>query len=232
MRRISYALLATTALTFGLVQVASAADLPARMYTKAPIAVAPAPSWTGFYLGGNVGYGWGRVRSSLGTTEPDGVVGGGQIGYNWQTNNFVFGIETDFQGANERASSGFTVGAPAVAGSVTDRLNYFGTVRGRVGLVGWNQWLFYATGGYAYGETETNLAVGLLSANSRSTRSGYTIGGGIEGMIAPNWTAKVEYLYIDFDRYNQGIGGFTTSRRADNNIVRVGLNYHFNLGGY
>jgi outer membrane immunogenic protein len=228
MRRISYALLAATALSFGLAQSASAADLPARVYTKAPIAVAPAWSWTGFYLGGNVGYGFGRVRGGGATTEPDGIVGGGQLGYNWQTNNFVFGIETDFQGADERDSVSL---GTVPASTATDRLNWFGTVRGRVGVVGWNNWLFYATGGYAYGEVETTVASAVASASARGTQSGYTLGGGIEGVIAPNWTAKVEYLYVDFDRFNQNVGLVTVSRRADNNIIRAGLNYHFNLGG-
>src|SRR5882757_6157690 len=130
-------LLATVA-TVAFANIASAADLP----VKAPAVPYVAPySWTGFYIGANLGYGWARASDDLGmSSNLNGVIGGGQIGYNWQINNIVLGVETDFQGSGERASSnGLFLGVPV---SVTGRIRYFGTVRGRIGYA-WDRWMVY-----------------------------------------------------------------------------------------
>ncbi|BAT60475.1 hypothetical protein GJW-30_1_03018 [Variibacter gotjawalensis] len=176
------AMLATTAFT-----PAIAADLGRPVY-KAPAAVAvPVTAWNGFYVGGNIGYGWGRF-------DADGVTGGGQIGYNFQFSpNFVFGLEADVQGADIKS------------GAVTT--NLWGTVRGRVGYA-FDNALVYGTGGYAWGRTE----LGAL----KDTRSGYAVGGGLEYAFAPNWSTKVEYLYVDLE-----------GRAADFSVVRLGVNYRF-----
>jgi outer membrane immunogenic protein len=148
---------------------ASAADLPpaASNYYKAP----PAPPtcvWCGWYIGANVGGGWsqstgrfvsatpdfagaiaaGQVPSNLGL-NPGGVIGGGQIGYNWQSRLWVFGLEADIQGSGLRKSAATASGVPPTISDATDDLDWFGTVRGRVGVAARPNWLFYATGGLA-----------------------------------------------------------------------------------
>jgi outer membrane immunogenic protein len=270
-RSVERTLLAAAAIATAIVaQPASAADLPARVYTKAPPIVDPIYNWTGFYIGGNVGYSWGRSRddSSLangaGTvlfrssdrSNLDGVVGGGQIGYNWQAQNWLWGLEADIQGTGERGSRAFicpigictpatggiaaiAVPGPAVAVSLDQKLEWFGTVRGRVGVLATPKVLFYATGGLAYGEVKSGETIGALTAFSNSaTKTGYTAGAGIEGAIGGNWTAKLEYLYVDLGRVSGSFvttipalgGGFLASNyssRITDNVLRVGLNYRF-----
>jgi outer membrane immunogenic protein len=245
-----------------------AADLAAKPYTKAPVYVDPGYNWTGFYVGGNIGYSWGRSRDDSSLTNGagtvlfatsdrsnlDGVVGGGQIGYNWQMQNWLWGLEADIQGTDEKGSRAFTCpigvctpGAiilvapgPAVPVSLDQKIEWFGTVRGRVGVLATPKVLFYATGGLAYGEVKTSETIGLVPASfsSTSTRAGYTVGAGVEGVIGGNWTAKLEYLYIDLGRVSGSFlttipalgGGFLTSNyssRITDNVLRVGVNYKF-----
>jgi outer membrane immunogenic protein len=263
-------LIAVLVALFGVTS-AQAADLAPRTYTKAPVFVDPGFNWTGFYLGGNIGYSWGRssdtsnlsngtgavLFSSAGSSNLDGVVGGGQIGYNWQTQNWVWGLEADIQGTDEKGSRGFTCGVsvctppvggflalvipgPAVPVTLNQKIDWFGTVRGRVGILATPKVLFYATGGLAYGEVATSGAIGAaLSPFSVSdTRAGYTVGAGIEGAIGGNWTAKLEYLYVDLGRVSgtfattiPALGGGTLSSsyssRVTDNVLRVGVNYKF-----
>ncbi|ADP72495.1 porin [Rhodomicrobium vannielii ATCC 17100] len=179
---------------------ANSADLyrgQAGGYKDGPI-VAPVATWTGFYAGLNVGYGWND------DADADGIIGGGQIGYNWQgafgTSPLVLGVETDIQGSDIKNDN-------------DDKLNYFGTVRGRLGYALGNS-LVYATGGFAYGEFD----------GADKTSTGYTVGGGVEHKFTPNLSVKAEYLYTDL--------GDNDSDNADFNTVRVGLNYHFGATGY
>ena len=261
---------------FGLagVSAASAADLPARTYTKAPVYVDPGFNWSGFYIGGNVGYSWGRSNNSetlsrattgvglvttTGNNDVDGVIGGGQFGYNWQSSNWLFGLETDFQGSGERGSSLFTCVACAndrtdITSSLTQKLDWFGTARARAGFLATPTLLLYGTGGFAYGEVKTSGSVtgtGLAGTpltvafpGTSSTRSGWTAGGGIEGRIVSNWTWKLEYLYMDLGRVSDGpivatgilvpvrsIGAVSYSSHFTDNIVRFGVNYLFNGPG-
>src|SRR5882757_4465358 len=143
--------------------------------------------------------------------SPDGFNGGIQAGYNWQSANFVFGVEADIQGSSQRDNRAcvqtcnpFT--APIIFAAYDAKLPWFGTARGRVGYsVG--STLFYATGGYAYGNVKTKIAAAFLgapvAAEISNTRSGWTVGGGIEtpftflGIFGPSWTSKTEYLYVD-----------------------------------
>jgi outer membrane immunogenic protein len=253
---------------------AIAADMP----VKAPIAPVVAPyNWTGFYVGGNIGYSWGNADidlnasglalfGSTGFSESlklDGLIGGGQIGYNWQRDNkWVFGLEADFQGSAEKDSANrdpLRFFIPAGEGSVAASLNqsleakiqWFGTVRGRLGLLVTPTVLLYGTGGLAYGRIEANssatLTVTLTNANNQvtttsllssiddsKTKFGWTVGGGIEGAI-PNtrdWTWKVEYLYIDFGTISGAgtdpvLGNFSWSTKVTDNIIRGGINYRF-----
>ena len=202
--------------------------------TYTPVAAA---NWTGWYLGGNVGSGTGRDRTYLGpvggpgeqfSLNPDGVNGGGQIGYNWQAANWVYGLEADIQASSQRDQK-----TAVVLGTVNydHKLPWFGTVRGRLGYsVGSS--LFYVTGGYAYGGVKTALNTGVGSVSFSNTQSGWTAGAGIEtpfkllGLFGPNWTSKTEYLYVDLGRKTDT--GIVTSTSVTEHIFRTGLNYHFN----
>jgi outer membrane immunogenic protein len=233
----------------------------ADMALKAPPPPPPAWSWTGWYAGLNIGGSFGRASDSASfgaaavpflpastSSNLDGVIGGGQLGYNLQSGSIVYGLEADIQGSSERgsASSASTVALIAgiavapVTGTLgdTEKLPWFGTVRGRIGVLASPTWLFYVTGGLAYGEIRSNetLTVGVLSSATsfNTTRAGWTLGGGVEGVVSGNWTAKIEYLYMDFGTFNNtfpGLGVVFTpvnlSTHITDNIVRVGLNYHF-----
>lgn len=214
------------ALTVGgalLVSTASgsafAADLgPYQPYNPqaAPVVQYEAPSiWEGAYIGINGGYGW----SNSTFTDPEGGFGGGQIGYNWQRDRFVFGFEGDIQGAD---ISGRAFDPSDFATAHSD-VNWFSTVRGRLGFAS-GPWLFYGTGGLAVAGVDTHINVGPDHFRDSNTDVGYAAGGGIEWAFAPNWSAKAEYLYI-------GLGDDTLSSgdRINNDFqtVRLGLNYKF-----
>lgn len=194
---------------------AHAADLPSRK--DAPVYVPPPVfSWTGFYAGLNVGGGW--TDNSARGGQASGVIGGGQIGYNYQLSPlFVVGVETDFQGTSlsTRNNGWFNAGAS---------LPWFGTVRGRAGLALLDSHLLvYGTGGFAYGE------VNNAWAGVSNVRTGWTAGGGVEWAFLPNWSAKVEYLYTDLDSNDWNGWNNWANRHTKFHTVRVGLNYHFNL---
>jgi outer membrane immunogenic protein len=244
-----------------------AADIPG----KAPI-IPPPPvllyNWTGFYLGGNVGYGWGRNSdpdvsfvdgSGIGlaayfaaggnvlpNVQPKGVIGGGQIGYNWMlAPSVVVGLVADFQGSGMKASETATVdpAGPSVLTNQSNdvKIDWFGTVRGKLGYA-MNNWLLYATGGLAYGHIETSGAfngpsVGLSYAGSNdTTRAGWTVGGGLDYGITRNWIIGAEYLYMDLGDTSytmtstNGVATATTltvTNHVAAHIARVTLNYKF-----
>jgi outer membrane immunogenic protein len=215
-------LLATVALTaFGTV-AALAADLPARMPTKAP-AMIGGYNWTGFYLGVNAGGAWGSFDvAGANSDDLSGFAGGGQIGYNWQApgSPIVFGIEADAQGSSQRRT--VTVGAL----SASEKLPFFGTVRGRLGFAQ-DRWMIYATGGLSYQTVELNVTGPLGSASSDNTKAGYAVGGGVEWALWDRWTTKVEYLYLDSGNTGSTLFGTNFNGRITNNVVRAGLNYRF-----
>jgi len=200
---VALAALASTA----LVTSAAAADLPYRQpYTvNQPL---NAYSWAGPYLGANLGYAWGSVENSA--TKPDGVFGGAQAGYNWQNGQFVFGLEGDIQ-----ASAADDTFAPWKFSNP-----WFGTVRGRLGYA-FNNVLVYGTGGLAFGE----LRAETFGLSESHTNAGWTLGVGAEFGIYQNWTAKVEYLYVDLSSSNFSITGASNSYQFG--LVRAGVNYHF-----
>ena len=203
--------------------VAYAADMPVKAARMAP---APAWTWNGLYIGANVGYAWNNSNAAPFSSDADGVIGGGQIGYNWQWNSpLVVGVEADIQGSGVHDSTAGTIGA--VAFSVDQRSRYFGTVRARLGYAA-GPWLFYVTGGYAYVDDRLSVTSGAVTATSRTTRSAGTVGLGTEWMFAPAWSAKLEYLYIGAGSGNSvTVAGTTFNDRIRENVVRVGLNYHF-----
>jgi len=183
----------------------------------------------------------------------DGWLGGGQIGYNWQFNkNWLLGVEADIQATGQSGSVALptATGSPCfilacpftTTGSLQQKLPWFGTARARLGVLPADHWLLYVTGGLAFGEidstatvTNTQLGVTTTAVSSHNvTQAGWTIGGGVEGVITGRWTAKAEYLYVDLGTVNNafapGLGGFVTlntSSHVTDNIFRVGINYHF-----
>ena len=195
-------------LATGLAAAGSAAAADLRPAPYAPIAQSGLYNWSGAYAGLNLGYEWGNVTNS--SVNPSGLTGGGQLGYNWQNGQFVFGAETDlqFSGADDTFAP-FKFSNP-----------WFGTLRGRAGIA-FNNVLLYATLGLAYGDLRAQSA-GL---DETRTEVGWTGGVGLEYGFAPNWSARVEYLYLDL-----GSRGFTltgTDNGLQANLLRVGINYHF-----
>ena len=233
--------------TLGALGSAAAADLPAvPMYSKAP-PPPPIYNWTDWYVGLNVGGSWGHRDTTLdgfGTNSLslDGVIGGGQIGYNWQGlgSPWVFGLEADFQGSGQKADNTFAIaGVPATSIPYEDKLDWFGTVRGRIGYAIGDQgrWLPYITGGLAYGETKfsgSGTVGGLVATpvafSQSSTNVGWTVGAGIEWAFWDKWSAKIEYLYMDLGNGPTialtPTSAITTGRMTDN-IARAGVNFHF-----
>ncbi len=235
----------------------------------APVA---SSTWTGYYIGGNVGYGWGDdSMSSTGryllgaggalppgsaTQHMDGAFVGVQGGYNWQfAPAWVAGLEADFQFSAIQGTvecffacntGGRAFGVRYSEFTVSDRLNSFGTVRGRFGYA-MGSTLFYGTGGLAFGDiNRSDTVVGSSGAfgpfaggyGASVTKTGWAAGGGIETKLSAAWTAKVEYLHIDLGHVSDTVnevyvapvaGAYqliTTSIRDD--IVRLGVNYQFN----
>jgi outer membrane immunogenic protein len=267
-------LLATTSSAF-------AADLtpppPAPIYTKAP-PLAPVATWAGWYVGGNAGWvGSTGNTINIAATDTDsgglgfalasgaipaainlgysGFLGGGQVGYNWQNGNFVYGLEADLDAASAKSSvtvpdarifppsglqSPFTINAAR-------QLDWVGTLRGRVGVTFGTPLLLYVTGGLAYGEHEVGIGINdpggvppaVLSNQTSTWSAGWTVGAGGEWMFAPHWSLKAEYLYVDLGNVSSTInyaytniaGPQTSSLTATvhdrDNIVRGGINYHF-----
>jgi outer membrane immunogenic protein len=271
---------------------AFAADMAVKVPSPAPIP-APVYSWTGFYVGGNVGYGLGNSNNTnnsdspcpiclvaplpnfatlqaSGSNHPDGVIGGGQVGYNWQFTNYLFGIEADMQASGQKGTNttnnafflpiaffgGAMIPSPVTLTNTT-RLDWFGTVRGRIGYVV-DRWLVYGTGGLAYGQLNvsssvvpTTIAAAFpntpYSVSSSETKVGWVVGAGVEESFSPSWSWKVEYLYMDLGNVtatgavpaqgclgnnlacNPTAAGGTARYTAGltDNIVRVGLNYQF-----
>jgi outer membrane immunogenic protein len=252
--------------------MASAADMAPR-YTKAPVIVDPIYNWTGFYIGGNAGYSWGRSRNdanffnnttnvllATGSSSFDmnGWVAGGQIGYNWQSARWVFGLEGDAQATGQKGSTGYTCAGTVCSLSQTavafalapvnvafsQKLEWFSTLRGRVGYTFTPTVLGYVTGGAAIGEVNTNGVITGVAANGvasaaafsgNDTRVGWTVGAGLEASLGGNWTGKVEYLYLDLGKYtnsavlllNAPPSRVDLASRVTDNILRAGVNYRF-----
>jgi len=241
-------LLVASALFFPLTAAAPvmAADLSAAPAYKAP-PLAPAYNWTGFYAGVNLGGGWDHrsintfntvtgAQTGTASTGGSGVVGGGQIGYNYMlAPNWLIGLEADISGADVKGSG--QIATPAVTIQGANKIDVFGTVRGRLGYA-WNNWLFYGTGGFAWAnENETRTQVAGVIGNATpgtaesasTTATGWTAGGGIEWGFSRNWTARVEYLHLGL-----GTNSFVfpvAQRRTDASVnadlVRAGVNFRF-----
>jgi outer membrane immunogenic protein len=223
----------------GFIGGASAADLAARPYTKAPPIAEAVYNWTGFYIGANGGYGWGKTTSvdtvigTSSTHNPSGALAGGQIGYNWQAGSWVFGLEADGDWANIRGSAP----CPNPAFGCASNTRALASFRGRIGYAA-GPVLFYGTGGVGYANTNYNeFSVGGAippagaSAFYSTDRWGYAVGAGIEYGFTPNWSAKLEYMHYGFDSVTAPPGTLSVgtpvslSLRVD--TIKVGINYRF-----
>lgn len=218
-------------------QPASAADLPRRTAAAPVPYVAPVYNWTGFYAGVNLGWGWGEGDGTIGIAgigtgpvsgDGDGVFGGVQVGYNWQNGAFVFGVEADIQISG---GSGDVTGSPGAATLTADAdTPWFGTIRARLGYAH-DRWLWYVTGGGAYGKSELSGTVSGPFGGSFSTSETYwawTVGAGFETALWDRWTAKLEYLYIGSPSDVPVPPGTTfIDGDAHTHVVRAGLNYRF-----
>ena len=233
----------------GMVAPASAADLAARPYTKAPPpVVAPIYDWSGFYIGANGG--WGQSHSCVdlfnaagtdfigGCGDRSGGLFGGQIGYRWQTNQFVFGLEAQGDWA-DLSSSRVSLFDPTLSTNVkTDAIGLF---TGQIGWAAWNAALFYIKGGAAVTDSRFTVSdnltgIGLVTASA--TRWGGTLGVGFEYGFAPNWSFGVEYDHLWMGNANNSfsvadprLAGILNDRISqDVDMVTLRVNYRF--GGY
>jgi outer membrane immunogenic protein len=265
-------------LALGILGVASVGAMAADMPMKAPPMVAPLPppvySWTGCYIGVNVGwignasgdvfthpgppssFGGQDFNPSPNSHTYDGgsdFIGGGQVGCNYQINQFVLGVEADISGTGfdwtETASyPAIAQTAPAATNwtahseTVSSSIPWLATFRGRVGWA-FDRWMIYGTGGLAVGRVDASLdynsstAAFRLTGSDSETRTGWTLGGGVEWAFYNNWSLKAEYLYVDLGSFsflapNVVPGGGDTRTWAVDvdtkvHIVRVGLNYRF-----
>jgi outer membrane immunogenic protein len=240
---------------------ASAADMAVKALP--PPVVAAVYNWTGFYVGVNGGYGWegstgdlvgnsaglgipgaiagGTIPRAL-NVQPAGWIGGAQAGYNWQWDHIVLGVEADIQATGIKQSLTIPLtglGLLPTLSTGSSELDWFGTVRGRVGYA-WNQFMVYGTGGLAYGYVSDRGSVGVVApppigiGTSASTRTGWAAGGGFEWAFQPSWSVKGEYLHVDLGSVTSRLL-FATSPtdfldyrfNHTYDIVRVGLNYKF-----
>jgi outer membrane immunogenic protein len=234
-------------------QMAPAADLSRPPPAPAPIYAPPVFSWTGFYLGGNLGAAWGQgnVTDTLSGLTFSGTsnavfVGGGQVGFNYQISNFVFGVEGDFDwaGNNNNNAVGVVIPGPLGLGhTFTASVNngWITTLTGRLG-VAWDRVLFYGKGGGAWvgnnGFTVTDVTTGTSLIGTSTSTTGWTAGVGLEWAFANNWTTRIEYDFVGLGNRTFAVSPtspvlagdtFTTNRNIQ--MVTVGLNYLFNWGG-
>jgi outer membrane immunogenic protein len=236
-------LIVITCVSFPHAERAAAADVPYPV--KGPVVAAVPPSWAGFYVGAQVGYGMDSVGwRNLGTSaffspidsltrdRGDGVVGGGQVGYNFQFNRIVFGLEGSISAADlDRSFASPYFPATDIWSS---KITWLSTVTGRIGY-GFDTWLPYIKGGLAVANIDTsiqNTSVGAFSQSS-AVHSGWALGGGVEFKIAPKFSLGLEFMHTDLGRSNDLNGASTIGTpenyggAARSNSFMARLNYYF-----
>lgn len=234
MRRTALGLGALTVLS----SAAYAADLPPRPVPsyKAPAYVTY--NWTGFYVGGHIGYGWSKITGTdpLDGTSADatlrGFLGGGQVGYNYQIGSWVLGIEGDYSWADVKRTEADPLGLGA--GEAEVKHDYFATITGRLGYA-FDRWLWYLKGGGAWTRDKWDVTDGIGgTATGSFNRSGWLIGGGVEYAFWNSWSAKLEYNYLSFGGQDQtlttagGLGATpATDVSAKTHLLKLGINYKF-----
>ncbi|HXW69843.1 MAG TPA: outer membrane protein [Methylocella sp.] len=225
-------LLASTCI-LTLAGAANAADLT-------PLPPPPVFTWAGFYLGGQIGYGWATDNGNIynfgplgpiaaanavapSSTSPDGVVGGAHVGYNWQLAQWVFGLEGDVDGTSLKQTI-----LPLPYVSSTTNLFIQGTILGRVGYA-FDHLLVYAIGGGTWGGIHNTYNVSGTIASYPTARSGWTVGGGLEYAVTDNWSLRAEYRYANFGFfYDSPIVYFVTqTHHWTENQVKLGFSYKF-----
>lgn len=208
-----------------VVGTASAADMQARPYKAPPPAamISPAYNWSGFYIGAMGGYGWDDGNAT-------GGFGGGTVGYNWQFpgSQFVFGVEVDAAGASIKDSMTADLGGGILA-TEDIKITSFGSVTGRAGFA-MDALLIYAKGGFAWANRKDSVSIPAVGAafSDSHAHTGYTIGGGLEYLFTPNWSAKGEYMFTSLGAKTYNLGGdLFDSGTVDFHTIKVGVNYHF-----
>jgi outer membrane immunogenic protein len=208
--------------------------------------------WNGLYGGVHVGMSHGGSSDATGSINSfslDGsfqhdpaILGGAQIGYNFQNGRFVFGLEADFSGADLSSDSGALLDLGIIQiGTFTSEVDWFGTVRGRAGILLDDNFLFYGTGGLAYGHVTNSIgySIGICpkfcvadSESGDEVRVGYTVGAGVETNVNDSVKVKLEYLYVDLgsgEFFSDTIGrsDIAASSDVDFHVARVGVNIDF-----
>lgn len=176
----------------------------------APVEAAPQQIWTGPYAGIFLGHNWTNFEGI--NADSDGLSGGAYAGYNWQFNNYVFGLEADLGYSDVEES----------AGGRSAQSELFGSARARAG-VAFDPFLVYATGGLAVANAEYSE----LGDSDSNTHIGYTVGGGVEGLITENVTARLEYRYTDYGSEDYTLNNSTFSGGYDEHSVRAGIGLKF-----
>ncbi len=252
-------LLLAAAATIALSATVFAADLPARVYSKAPAMAPVVSNWTGCYVGGNIGGGWqkttttdaqfsaGHFGEAVGGEKGSGIVGGGQAGCDYQfASNWLVGIQGMFDGASIHASHFLPFAySTTFTQSHETRTDWLGTLTGRVGVAVVPQALLYLKGGAAWVNSDyfnadpSGTVFVPYSGRASATRTGWTIGGGGEYLLNPNWSLFAEYNYIDLGTrtlaFTYGCGGvacgfaspFHFAEKQNLQTVLVGFNYRF-----
>lgn len=207
---------------------ANAADLPRPTY-KGPVYTAPGGfSWSGFYLGLNAGYGFGKsswtnpaTSVTTGDFDVKGPVAGLTGGYNFQTGSWVWGLEGDIDYSGIKGST--TVACPTTC---TTKNSWLGTARGRFGYAGWGNWLPYITGGASFGNVKMDIGGGT---GESKTKVGWTAGAGVEYALFGSWSVKGEYLYVDLGKSTCGAAACVADLdvKFKTHLVRAGVNYRF-----
>ena len=231
--------LSLIAVNIGGSALAADVAVEAPVYPSYGVPVITAYNWTGFYIGANVGGHFAKddiieFNAPI-SVSPRGILGGLQVGYNWQVGRLFMGLKSDGNWLGGAASASQTVLGPPLTTVINNdsKAKFLMTVRPRVG-VALDRWLIYVTGGLAFetfitNDTLVSPAV-LTGTNRRVTRTGETIGGGIEYAVLDSWTLRVEYLYVTFGSYDVNIntiGAITVQHHYSDNVARVGLNYRF-----
>jgi outer membrane immunogenic protein len=235
----------------GFAGAASAADLPARTYTKAPMRAYPIYDWSGFYIGIEGGGGWGKSQHyrndpttpavnglpETGGISLNGGLVGGTYGYNYQfNNNIVVGIENDISWTSNKGSASFVAPFAPLTNTAQTSQSWLDTLRGRLGFA-WNRWMFFGSGGAAFADEGVQICNAARGCESLSQKvTGWTAGAGVEYAFAPNWSAKLEYLHVDFgsqqfSRTAAPVVFFARDVTLTENIARVGVNYKFGWDG-
>ncbi|MDQ6868595.1 MAG: porin family protein [Pseudomonadota bacterium] len=220
---------------------AFAADLPYR--GPPPVYLPPPPifTWTGLYLGGQVGYAWGNDPidvvdvvfgdNAFFNDKPNGVIGGAHLGYNLQIAQWVAGLEGSVDGTSLHGTRTSATGV-----TMSTRPDVQGSIRARIGIA-FDRVLIYGTGGAAFAGIHNNYSVGFLSESDSKTRTGWTVGGGLEYAVTNNWSIRAEYRYSDFGRSpdfpfsSLTLGNVSFTHHLKESQVQAGFSYKFNSWG-